>query len=313
MNTDSYKVLKIATEQDFLELVKTGTPEQIQTAIDSKEIVYKWNNVNISESLLLAAEFNSNPEVISFLLTAGADVDQRQWNDGQTPLIKAAKNCTNPQIIKLLLKAGAYPKITDKTGHTAIYYAERNANLNRTDAYEILKRITELDFLKLVRTGTPTQVRDALAIGAKTDELDTEGTPLMLAAAYNPAPEVIQLLIKAGAKIDQHQIITINDEAYSWYTKTYESKTPLMFAAKSNNPSVVKALLDAGASIKDKTYLGWTPLMYAASWNTNPEVTSLLLKAGADVNERDNEGTTPLMRALENNTNSAIITMLIDG
>ena len=43
--------------------------------------------------------------------------------------------------------------------------------------------------------------------------------------------------------------------------------------------------------------MAWTPLMFAARYNSNPEVVALLLQAGADINEKDKDGWTPLMFA----------------
>ena len=100
---------------------------------------------------------------------------------------------------------------------------------------------------------------------------------LMLAAAWNKRPSVVELLLSSGADIHE---------------KDKNGGTPLMFAASNNsNPEVVALLLKAGADIneKDKVY-GKTPLMYAASNNSNPEVVELLLQAGADINEKDKNG-----------------------
>ncbi len=58
----------------------------------------------------------------------------------------------------------------------------------------------------------------------------------MFAAENNQNPEVIKVLLEAGADVN---------------ARTAADKTPLMFAAENNqNPEVIKVLLDAGADGK---------------------------------------------------------------
>jgi ankyrin repeat protein len=58
-------------------------------------------------------------------------------------------------------------------------------------------------FLALVASGTPAEVRSTIEKGADVNERGDNGwTPLMLAAANSAYPEVIGLLIEAGARIN---------------------------------------------------------------------------------------------------------------
>ena len=57
-------------------------------------------------ALMHAALNNQNPEVITTLLKAGADINA-QDGGGATPLIWAAGHNKNPEVISELLKAGA--------------------------------------------------------------------------------------------------------------------------------------------------------------------------------------------------------------
>jgi hypothetical protein len=88
-----------AQTADFGSLVMAGTPQSIQAAIDQ-----------------------------------GADVNARD-KDGSTPLIRAAQNNTNPEVITTLLKAGADAKAKNSSGKTAFDCAKNNAKLKGTDAY----------------------------------------------------------------------------------------------------------------------------------------------------------------------------------
>jgi len=62
----------------------------------------------------MAAGYNSNSEVITVLLEAGAKTEERS-DEGKTPLMYAAQN-SNPEFIKDLLKAGADVNASDDFG-----------------------------------------------------------------------------------------------------------------------------------------------------------------------------------------------------
>jgi ankyrin repeat protein len=96
-----------AQTTDFFELVKSGTPQQVQAAINKGEDVM-----------------------------AGTDI-------GETALIYAAHYDPNPEVIAALLNAGADAKVKDTDGKTAFDYANWNEKLDKlygTDAYRQLQK-----------------------------------------------------------------------------------------------------------------------------------------------------------------------------
>jgi ankyrin repeat protein len=119
----------------------------------------------------------------------------------------------------------------------------------------------------------------------------------MHAASYNESPDVLTVLLQAGAKIDDR------DNAFN---------TALIYAAAHNpNTAVISTLLKAGAGIEARNSDGMTPLMVTGQYCQNPEVVAFLAKAGALVGDRDRNGETPLMFAAANNRNPEIITALL--
>lgn len=140
-------------------------------------------------------------------------------------------------------------------------------------------------------------------------------TPLMLAAADNPHPGTVTMLLEQGEDPERRSLDDWN---------------ALMFAAAFNpEPEVVKVLLEAGMDPNGRTrdawvaaygvarytgrivqieslgfgreedesgerQRGWTPLFFAARYNQEPRVTELLLEAGAEADARDEHGLTPL-------------------
>ena len=147
---------------------------------------------------------------------------------------------------------------------------------------------------------TPEQIQEFLDLNVDLNEKkgEEERTPLYWAAWNNTSPEVIRLLLKAGADVN---------------AKDEYGNTPLHPAAAGSTPEVISVLLKAGADVnaKDDEW-GSTPLHNAALQNENPEVMSVLLKAGADVNAKDDEwGNTPLYDAARANENPEVISVLL--
>jgi ankyrin repeat protein len=79
-----------------------------------------------------------------------------------------------------------------------------------------------------------------------------------------------------------------------------------MRACVKGKESVVRTLLDAGASINAKSTSGMTPLAYAVLWNRK-SVVRLLLDRGARVNIRNSH----IKRALNMSSNNNIKRMVL--
>jgi ankyrin repeat protein len=79
---------------------------------------------------------NTNSEVISLLIKAGADVNAKTTTKGgRSILMEAAVSNQNPEVCSLLIKAGADINAKDEYGRKAIDFAKKNDALKNTDAY----------------------------------------------------------------------------------------------------------------------------------------------------------------------------------
>lgn len=93
-------------------------------------------------------------------------------------------------------------------------------------------------------------LNQALQDGLSVNACNSEGSPLLGLAAEVGAIQSVQVLLAAGAAVDQ-------GDADQW--------TPLMAAAGGNHHDIVQLLLAAGANINAQTTFGLTPLMAAAA------------------------------------------------
>jgi ankyrin repeat protein len=122
-------------------------------------------------------------------------------------------------------------------------------------------------------------------------------TPLWLAVRYNHE-DVVQYLLDNGASPNAQ---------IKWVPS-------IIGTAAENNPRVLDALLNAGASV-DLQSDGFAKLLpiHHASRHESTESLSLLLKAGADINARAAYGVTPLQLAVSSRKLDNAIFLLDNG
>ena len=125
-------------------------------------------------------------------------------------------------------------------------------------------------------------------------------TPLHWAAKFSEQPEIIKVLLAAGADVGAQS------------SKSDGRNTPLHTAARFNeNAEIIRALVAAGASLEARDKWKYTPLHRASRYNGNPEVIEVLTAAGARVEEWDAAGNPPLYYAARDNGNPAVIEALL--
>jgi ankyrin repeat protein len=220
------------------------------------------------------------------LLAAGAPVDA-PTERGETALAWAVR-LEAREVARLLLERGADPNAADLAGQTPLTHAIKGADV--------------------------ALVRLLLEGGADPSGGDSYySLPLVAAVSRKqPRPEVIRVLLEAGARV--------NDSRHG--------RTPLMAASHEGTAAAVAVLLEAGADVNARSRAerspeqdtllrergvelpaeGLTALMLAAGWNT-PDVVRLLLEAGADVHACSDAGETALDIAMrhERQKNAALL------
>ena len=203
-------------------------------------------------------------------------------------------------------------------------------------------------FVNLCAHSSPEEIQSALNNGADvfaeglvsfeiypSRETEARMNPLMAASLLNSDPEVIKILLNAGANVN-----AINNNEVKYLPS---GMTALMYAAmKNSNPEVLRVLIEAGAQVERsaKNREDVNAVYFAVSANPNLEVLNILLNAGANVsddilinalnnsnpeilsalihqglnvNVRNKYGTTPLIEAAGSNSNLEVLKILLNA
>lgn len=235
-------------------------------------------STQIEDNFTIEIEIGS--ELVKNLLDAGADVNAKD-EDGWTPLMIAANlDKPNAGIINMLLDAGANPNV-DVEGLRAIDYLRANEIFNDDSTLERLEKMTDKpsserriginELSKQIYRGSVKGVKMLLDAGVNPDirEKETDWTPLMDAVRQGE-DHIARLLIEAGADVNA----------------TAASHETALKKALYNDPvdlEIMRILLEAGADINAADSYDVTPLIYAAK-KCDSSVIEFLLEYGADPN-----------------------------
>ncbi len=159
--------------------------------------------------------------------------------------------------------------------------------------------------MAVARTGNVEAARLLLKAGADVNAKEHWGgqTALMWAASQRQ-PEMIRVLLKAGARVDEHS--KVNDWARKVTAEPREKAmdrggfAAMHYAAREGCIPCLKALLDGKADIDVGDGFGTPPLVLALM-NLRFDAARMLIEAGADVNLWDFQGQTPLYAAIDTN------------
>lgn len=257
-------------------------------------------------------------KVVQLLLERGAEVNAADYLR-RTPLIYAVSCGVVPSIISLLLEKGAMVDLTDYEGKTALHHAvhknalERGSDGRRTTPLHEATKTSEGDVVKVL-----------LEEGATTDVMDKDGYTPLMRAIHAHKNEVVDLLLAAGApaNVSTKPWDTWSSQSSDSVAREITSPSsdrrattppirtfplvPLFEAIRLSKYTIVKALLEAGASVDVTDDDGSTPLHQAVRECTM-YVVSLLLGRGASTNTVDGDGRTPLELAVHTLSNTSYL------
>ena len=200
------------------------------------------------------------------LIEHGADINVRT-QQGQTPLMVAARRNGNADLVRLLLEKGADTKTP---GDTTLIPAAQSG---------------DVDIMRLL-------IENGANVNCVSPRIGE--TPLYHAAASGNV-EAVRLLLAKGANPNAGLKNLTRVIGGSTLDIGIGKQTPLMWAAPTGSLELIRALIDAGANVNAQDIQGMSPLMLAvASENQDLAVVRVLLQSGANVNARSGRGETAL-------------------
>lgn len=231
------------------------------------------------------AAYGGQVTVAKLLLAAGADVNAKN-DHGETPLHLAAGMGLGdspwedyPKMIQLLVKHGADIKMkmkgTDATPLQCAAWFGPSAKCQT-----LIDLGAETDVFSACGLGMTERVTALLKADPSlvNAELSGGNTQPLLWAATNGHTEIAELLLEAGANIDD---------------SSEGQQTALHAAALNGHFDVVKLLIDRKANLNLPGRCGATALHEAAA-SGDANIVRLLLEAGADPTVRNKAGKTAL-------------------
>ena len=223
-------------------------------------------------------------------LHCGADVTAKN-EDGRILLHQAVLYTDDPEIFRIILDVGAGAVQSSRfVNESPLHLAITNGN--STAVHAILDYIEDAD---KESTALPDS-QDCASIRANWPTWRfwrQAGDPLIRDSYLN----------NVGRALDCGVEVNARDEA---------GLTPLHWATIfTEDPMVIRLLLEAGANVTAKDTVGLTPLHCAAVFHQHPEITELLLNRGADPDARTLIGRTPLFKAAQHNESLPVIQALL--
>ncbi|MBI4747975.1 MAG: ankyrin repeat domain-containing protein [Acidobacteria bacterium] len=274
---------KLKTSADILtDAVNKGDFAAVKKVLQSGNINARNSQ---GETALIVATLKNDFEMVKYLLSIGANVNQeiehptqrRSKKDncdcppidvGATPLIYAR----DQKIVRLLLDAGADVNARTSDGDTVLI---------RSASYASREVIGAL-----------------LNAGANVNLQNTTGDTALHSAAFNGRSDILQMLLGAGATVD---------------TSDIGGYTALIWAASNNHGEAVRVLLKFGANMNAANNDGYTGLILATVHGYQ-ETVKVLIEAGVDLNIQTKEkGYSALHIAALNGHEPVVETLLTAG
>ena len=272
----------------------------------------------LTEALLAAAGRNE-PDVLTALISAGADVEGRLPEDSHyaswaSPLLQAA-TLNRLGAVSALVEAGADMGKRDMNGRTAVMLAAAQNTpdvvaflldtevaqdvLSPTDPSELLPFAITLGVIADVGNSSDEMVPWLIERGADAGSVKSI---LYEAMFHLCGTEIVRALIHAGASLED---LSKNGST--------SSITPLIWATCSCSQAMVELLLDAGANVNAADSSGQTPLHHVAARFGDPNLLMRMVEMGSNVNAVDLWGNTALLEAAKNTTNPEMVECLLEA
>lgn len=135
--------------------------------------------------------------------------------------------------------------------------------------------------------------RDLLDRGTSPDQVNNNGSVILMTALWRKRRDIARLLIERGANVNPRP-----REVMPMGSSTVTVQATALNAAMSCGLDMLELMVEKGADVQQKDY-GRTPLTLSALTNRREEAARFLIEKGVDVDARDDltKGTALMMAA----------------
>ncbi len=299
--------------------------------------VNKKNPDNVSP-LFLATEHKHQP-IVAFLLSKGANVDEKNGPTGISALYKACYN-GSLDIVTTLVDAGANVNFKSLTGFTLLYVAVQNEHKQVVEyllskGVNVDEKNTESGYTALYLacdSGSLDIAKILVDAGANVNLKTNEDYSPLFNSVRSKNLLLVEYLLSKGAVIDEKNgkigltplykacydgsldIATVLvDAGADINLKSTEGFAPLCVAVQNKHKHIVEYLLTKGAIVDVKCGdRKWSPLVKAC-YDGLLDIANVLVDAGADLNQKTREGYSLLYIAVQNKHKPIVEYLLSKG
>ena len=235
---------------DIKKAIKKDKLKDVKKLVEADPAIVNIQNSD-GETPLFVAVHEEHPEIVTYLIENGADVNHKSTKDGWT-VLHIACFLKNAEIVNILLDNNVDINVTSNTGATPLYLVCEHGSHNDMSIdiiYDLILAAEELGVL-------------AQYINKKEEH----GYFPLYVACKNGDNDIVELLLEKGANLDE---------------KNEQRQTALIIAIQENQEKshleVIETLLKAGADLLYTDNTGHTALDWAQQ-NDDDDVIRLLIQ-----------------------------------
>jgi len=208
---------------------------------------------------LLLSVYYDKPNILKFLIEAGADINKTLEGVGATGVFVACEH-GKFECLKTLIEAGALPDYTECPSGTTPFIKACEAG-----RMEIVRYMVE-------------EAKCNICLSQKD-----QASPFFMAAQHNHV-DVARYLIENGVDVNAGK---------------RDSATPAIVAAELGNTEIIRLIVEAKGEVDHQMYNGVTPLYKACEKGNFDIVKILVEDGGVDIDKPKNDGVSPLFTACQ--------------